>query len=178
MKIIQHLKENQSPTRSPTNQTHQTQIQTKTQRVLDKLFLLGRQGGYPIALEGALKVKEVSYLHAEGYPGGALKHGPFALIEDGVPIILLAFQDEWQQKIHITAQEVKSRGAIVYLITDLEDEAIPAGLYDMVIKISQSRYLTPLLSILPLQYLAYQLTIALNYNPDYPRNLAKCVTTE
>jgi len=145
---------------------------------LEKIFLLGRQGGHAVALEGALKVKEVSYLHAEGYPGGALKHGPFALIETGVPIILLAYQDEWQQKIHITAQEVKTRGAKIYLITDLEDKDIPNELYDLVIKISHSRYLAPLLSILPLQYLSYQLTLALNYNPDYPRNLAKCVTTE
>ena len=90
----------------------------------------------------------------------------------------MAYQDEWQQKIHITAQEVKTRGAKIYLITDLEDKDIPNGLYDSVIKISHSRYLGPLLSILPLQYLSYQLTLALNYNPDYPRNLAKCVTTE
>jgi len=141
-----------------------------------KIFILGRQMGHALALEGALKIKEVSYLHAEGYPGGALKHGPFALIESTTPIIILAFRDEFSGKMQITAEEVKARGCPVILITDSPE--LNNHLYDHIIKINHSGYLSPLLGIIPLQYMAYCLSIGKGYNPDYPRNLAKCVTTE
>ena len=159
-------------------------VENPLQKIVDILkdkeciFLLGRQMGHPIALEGALKIKEVSYIHAEGYPGGALKHGPFALIEDDTPVIILAFQDEWQHKMHITAEEVKARGAKVILITDIEEKNIPNGVYHYVIHMKSCGLLSPLLSILPLQLLSYHLSVACGHNPDYPRNLAKCVTTE
>jgi glucosamine--fructose-6-phosphate aminotransferase (isomerizing) len=143
-----------------------------------KIFILGRQMGHALALEGALKIKEVSYLHAEGYPGGALKHGPFALIENTTPIIILAFRDSFASKMHITAEEVKARGCPVILITDLAEEDVPKGVYKYVLRVNHSGYLSPLLGIVPLQYLAYNLSVAKGYNPDYPRNLAKCVTTE
>lgn len=145
-----------------------------------KIFILGRQMGHALALEGALKIKEVSYLHAEGYPGGALKHGPFALIESTTPIIILAFRDNFSNKMHITAEEVKARGCPVILITDLIDDECKdlVKTYDYIIKINHIGYLSPLLGIIPLQYLAYQLSVGKGYNPDYPRNLAKCVTTE
>jgi glutamine---fructose-6-phosphate transaminase (isomerizing) len=143
-----------------------------------RLFLLGRQMGMPIALEGALKIKEVSYLHAEGYSGGALKHGPFALIEIGTPVIILAYRDEYRAKMHITAEEVRARGARVILITDLLEEEIPKGVYEGVFRVNHSGYLSSLLSIIPLQYLAYRLSVELGYNPDFPKNLAKSVTVD
>ena len=143
----------------------------------DRIFLLGKQLGMPIALEGALKIKEVTYIHAEGYPGGALKHGPFALIEQGTYIIMMAYQDEYSDKMHITAEEVVARGAEVILITDLQEEQIPKGVYKEVIPIYHSGYLSSLLSIVPLQYLSYAIAIDKGFNPDFPRNLAKSVCT-
>ncbi len=134
--------------------------------------------GNAVAKEGALKIKEIAYIHAEGYPGGALKHGPFALINEGTPIFIFAFHDEYQSKMHITAEEVKSRGAYPILVTDLRDNDIPEGVYQKVIKVPEAEIFSPFLSIIPIQYLAYRLALVLDYNPDYPRNLAKCVTTE
>lgn len=143
-----------------------------------RVFLLGRQRGMPIALEGALKVKEIAYLHAEGYPAGALKHGPFALIEEDVPIIILAYRDGYQSKMHLTAEEVKARGGKVILITDLDEEDIPNNLYTEVIRTNYSGYLSSLISVLPLQYISYLLSLEFGYDPDFPKNLAKSVTVE
>ena len=144
----------------------------------NSLFLLGKQMGESIAYEGALKIKEVSYIHAEGYPGGALKHGPFALIDNGTPIIILVFSDGLQSKMNISAEEVKARGSYIILITNLDDKDIPEKIYDYIIKVPDAGYLTPLLSIMSLQFLSYKLALAKGHNPDFPRNLAKCVTTE
>ncbi len=107
-----------------------------------------------------------------------MKHGPFALIENTTPIIILAFRDNFCHKMHITAEEVKARGCPVILITDLMEEDIPVGVYSYIIKVTHSGYLSPLLAIISLQYIAYHLSTMKGYNPDYPRNLAKCVTTE
>jgi len=146
-------------------------------------FVLGKGYGEPVAYEGALKIKEMCYLHAEGYSGGALKHGPFALIEDNkngkfgaTPIILLIFDDEHANHMRTCAEEVKARGADLIIITDNEDLA--EGLSDNPIVIPSNGPLTALGAVLPLQLIAYDLAMLRGINPDTPRNLAKAVTVD
>lgn len=141
------------------------------------MFILGKNLGEPIAYEGALKIKEVSYIHAEGFPSGSLKHGPFALIDHNTPIILLAFDDEEFNKIHVAAEEVKARGAFVILITCLQIHDCQKHVYHEIIKIEDNGKLTCLLGMIVLQYLAYKLSTENGINPDYPKNLAKCCAT-
>jgi glucosamine--fructose-6-phosphate aminotransferase (isomerizing) len=138
------------------------------------LFILGRKTCYPIALEGSLKIKEISYLHAEGYSGGALKHGPFALIDQGTPILLLVLKDDYYNLMLSACEEVKARGAYIIIITDCD--TIPNSLYNQQIKINKLNELSSLLSVVPLQLIAYYLSIKKNINPDKPKNLAKVVT--
>lgn len=140
------------------------------------MFILGRGLAHPIACEGALKIKEISYIHAEGYPGGALKHGPFALIEKGTPIIMIILDDEYSNKMHSAAEEVKARGAYVIAITNLK--LSNKSVYDEIITIPDCGVMTSLLTVLPMQYMSYKLSLALNYNPDYPRNLSKTVVVD
>lgn len=143
---------------------------------VNHLFVLGKGDAVSIALEGALKIKEITYIHAEGYAGGALKHGPFALIEDRTPIILTIFNDEHGHLMRTAAQEVKARGARVIVLTDsrefVEDVA------DDIIEIPSNGRFTALLSVLPMQFLAYYVAVMRGYNPDKPRNLAKAVTVD
>lgn len=154
------------------------------ERLKDKehLFLLGKGYGEPIALEGALKLKEMAYLHAEGYSGGALKHGPFALIEgpDGphgaTPIICLILDDEHAQHMRTAAEEVKARGADIIIITD--NPRLAKNLVNDPIVIPSNGPLTALIATLPLQFIAYELAVLKGINPDKPRNLAKAVTVD
>lgn len=146
------------------------------------LFILGKGYAEPIAYEGALKIKECAYLHAEGYSGGALKHGPFALIEgsdgrDGAtPIIMLILDDEYSAQMRCAAEEVRARGADVYIITD--NPALADGLDNDPLVIPRNGPLTALTAVLPLQFLAYELAVLKGINPDVPRNLAKAVTVD
>ena len=141
----------------------------------DHIFILGKNFAEPICYEAALKIKEISYIHAEGYPGGALKHGPFALLEKGTPIFICIFNDEHVAKMDIVAEEVKSRGAYVILVSD--NPKYNDDLYHNFIQIPNNGYLTSLLGIVPFQYLCYKIGIQNGHNPDFPKNLAKCVTT-
>jgi glucosamine--fructose-6-phosphate aminotransferase (isomerizing) len=147
------------------------------------LFILGKGYAEPIAYEGALKIKECAYLHAEGYSGGALKHGPFALIEgpdgpskEATPIIMLVLDDEYSAQMRCAAEEVKARGAEVYIITD--NPALADGLDPDPLVIPRNGPLTALTAVLPLQLLAYELAVLKGINPDVPRNLAKAVTVD
>ncbi len=140
------------------------------------MFILGRGLAHSIACEGALKIKEISYIHAEGYPGGALKHGPFALIEQGTPIIMIILDDEYANKMHSAAEEVKARGAYVIAITNLKMKN--DSVFDEIIRVPDCGMMTSLLTILPLQYMSYKLSLALQYDPDCPRNLAKSVVVD
>jgi glucosamine--fructose-6-phosphate aminotransferase (isomerizing) len=142
------------------------------------LFVLGKGAGEPIAREGALKIKEITYLHAEGYPGGALKHGPFALITEGTPVILLILNDRHSGLMKTAAEEVKARGARNIIITD--EPSLARGIADPndVIVIPPDGVLTGLLTTVPLQFLAYELAVLKGINPDKPRNLAKAVTVD
>jgi glucosamine--fructose-6-phosphate aminotransferase (isomerizing) len=143
---------------------------------------LGRGIHYPIALEGALKLKEISYIHAEGYPAGEMKHGPIALIDERMPVVALAPHDHVYEKMMSNIQEVKARsGSILALITDGGDELsrLLDPHTDMILKLPQTHpLLMPLVMVLPLQLLAYHIAVRRGCDVDQPRNLAKSVTVE
>lgn len=144
-----------------------------------KNFLyLGRGFNYPVAMEGALKLKEISYIHAEGYPAAEMKHGPIALVDAEMPIVFLATHHKLYEKIISNMQEVKSRNGKILAIVTESDEAIKS-IADEVIEIPQTMSaLVPLLSVIPLQLLAYHVAVSKGMNVDMPRNLAKSVTVE
>ncbi len=139
---------------------------------------LGRGYNFPVALEGALKLKEISYIHAEGYPAAEMKHGPIALIDENMPVIVIATNKSAYDKIYSNIQEVKARKGIVIAIVNEGDTAI-SKLADYSIEIpSTDEPLTPLLSVVPLQLLSYHIAVMRGCNVDQPRNLAKSVTVE
>ena len=143
----------------------------------DFLFI-GRHTGYPAALEGALKLKEISYIHAEGYPAGELKHGPIALVEDGVPVVAVATECHVYPKVLSNIQEVKARGATVIAVATEGDEQI-AGIADHVLYVPRTpELLAPVVVSVPLQLLAYHIAKLRDCDVDQPRNLAKSVTVE
>src|SRR5210317_1191849 len=142
-------------------------------------MFLGRGFSYPIALEGALKLKELSYVHAEGYPAGEMKHGPLALIEEGMPVVVLAPRDNYYKKTISNMQEVIARGARVLLITNKsKDEVFSENIWETVLVESANVDLLPFLLTVPLQKLAYYSALKKGYDIDKPRNLAKSVTVE
>lgn len=143
------------------------------------IFVLGKGTCMPIAYEGALKIKEISYIHAEGYSGGALKHGPFALINQGTPIIFIITDDQHASKMKISVEEIHARGAFPITITDIPN-IWKNYTKDMghVIYIPSNGILTSLLAVVPLQFIAYELSLLRGINPDRPRHLAKTVTVD
>ena len=142
-------------------------------------MFLGRGFSYPIALEGALKLKELSYVHAEGYPAGEMKHGPLALIEEGMPVVVLAPRDNYYKKTISNMQEVIARGAKVLLITNKsKDEVFSENIWEKIEVESSNDDLLPFLLTIPLQKLAYYSALKKGYDIDKPRNLAKSVTVE
>ncbi len=157
------------------------EMSVKLSEIISKkhdVYYLGRGINYPTSLEGALKLKEISYIHAEGYPAGEYKHGPLALIEDGVPaVVLMPIDPELRSKIMYNVMEVKSRGATTIVVSpgdvDLDDVIHIEVRWD-----APSEELSPLVYAVPLQLLAYRTAVKLGRNPDKPRNLAKSVTVE
>ena len=147
----------------------------------DFLFL-GRGINYPIALEGALKLKEISYIHAEGYPAGEMKHGPIALIDERMPVVAIAPNDHVFEKMIGNVQEAKARGGSVIAITSEGDPRMAAVLdpqHDVVMAMpSTTPLLTPIVMTIPLQLLAYHIAVRRGCDVDQPRNLAKSVTVE
>ena len=142
-------------------------------------MFLGRGYSYPIALEGALKLKELSYVHAEGYPAGEMKHGPLALIEEGMPVVVLAPRDSYYKKTISNMQEVIARGAKVLLITNKsKDEIVSENIWETIEVESTNDDLLPFLLTIPLQKLAYYSALKKGFDIDKPRNLAKSVTVE
>jgi len=142
-------------------------------------MFLGRGFSYPIALEGALKLKELSYIHAEGYPAGEMKHGPLALIEEGMPVVVLAPRDNYYKKTISNMQEVIARGAKVLLITNKSnDEIISENIWETIEVETTNADLLPFLLTIPLQKLAYYSALKKGFDIDKPRNLAKSVTVE
>jgi glucosamine--fructose-6-phosphate aminotransferase (isomerizing) len=161
------------------------ELEKKLSRATDFLFL-GRGIHFPIALEGALKLKEISYIHAEGYPAGEMKHGPNALIDENLPVVVLATRDPQSEASRVryektlsNIQEVKARNGIVIAVACDEDREEVAKVADYVITIPHSdELLLPILEIVPLQLLAYHIAVRLGCDVDQPRNLAKSVTVE
>jgi glucosamine--fructose-6-phosphate aminotransferase (isomerizing) len=139
---------------------------------------LGRGYNFPVALEGALKLKEISYIHAEGYPAAEMKHGPIALIDENMPVVFIAPKDSTYEKILSNIQEVRARGGRIIAVADSEDGEIDE-LVDFTIKIPRTiEMLTPILTSIPLQLLAYHIAVKKDLDVDQPRNLAKSVTVE
>ena len=139
---------------------------------------LGRGYNFPVALEGALKLKEISYIHAEGYPAAEMKHGPIALIDEEMPVFFIATRDSSYEKIVSNIQEVKARrGKVIAIVTE-GDELIPT-MADFTIAVPAAHEaLMPIISVIPLQLLSYHMAVMRGCNVDQPRNLAKSVTVE
>jgi glucosamine--fructose-6-phosphate aminotransferase (isomerizing) len=144
----------------------------------ENALFLGRGLHYPIALEGALKLKEISYIHAEAYPAGELKHGPLALVTSAMPVVTVAPNDALLEKLKSNLQEVRARGGVLYVLADA-DTRIESGEGLHVIRMPEHYgALSPLLHVVPLQLLAYHTACARGTDVDKPRNLAKSVTVE
>jgi len=159
----------------------ESKIQTVSSTFTDAKgsMFLGRGFSYPIALEGALKLKELAYVHAEGYPAGEMKHGPLALIEEGMPVVVLAPRDSYYPKTISNMQEVIARGAKVLLITNKsKDEVVSENIWETIEVENTNDDLLPFLLTIPLQKLAYYSALKKGYDIDKPRNLAKSVTVE
>jgi glucosamine--fructose-6-phosphate aminotransferase (isomerizing) len=141
-------------------------------------LFLGRGIHYPIALEGALKLKEISYIHAEAYPAGELKHGPLALVDASMPVVAIAPNDTLLEKLKSNLQEVRARGGELYVVADLDSSLTPGeGIH--VIRVAEHRgLLSPVVHVVPLQLLAYHTAVIRGTDVDKPRNLAKSVTVE
>ncbi len=145
---------------------------------VDNFLYLGRGLNFPVALEGALKLKEISYIHAEGYPAAEMKHGPIALIDEKMPIVVLAPHDKTYEKVLSNIEEVRSRNGRILLVTDQITDDLKS-LSDHIIKVTNPHRITfPLLAVIPLQLLAYHLAVLRGCDVDQPRNLAKSVTVE
>ena len=156
------------------------EIEALAERFKDatNFLYLGRGYNFPVALEGALKLKEISYIHAEGYPAAEMKHGPIALIDENMPVVFVAPHDSVFDKIVSNIQEVKARGGKVIALTSQKEEVLEK-LIDFEIRIPQTEdMLYPILSVIPLQLLAYYVAVKRGLNVDQPRNLAKSVTVE
>ncbi len=145
--------------------------------VSDFLYL-GRGINYPIALEGALKLKEISYIHAEGYPAGEMKHGPIALVDEKMPVVVLLPRDRHFQKTLSNLKEVESRGAKIIAVTNRNGETIEGTSHRSLVVPEASHFLTPIVLTIPMQLLAYYVAVARGTDLDQPRNLAKSVTVE
>jgi glucosamine--fructose-6-phosphate aminotransferase (isomerizing) len=139
---------------------------------------LGRGVNYPIALEGALKLKEISYIHAEGYPAGEMKHGPIALIDEQMPVVALSPHDSVFEKMLSNIEEVKARSGVVLAVTDRHDPDLAQRADEVIVVPPTHELLSPLLAVLPLQLLAYHIALLRGCDVDQPRNLAKSVTVE
>jgi glucosamine--fructose-6-phosphate aminotransferase (isomerizing) len=156
---------------------HMDELARRYHRAQNFLYL-GRGINYPIALEGALKLKEISYIHAEGYPAGEMKHGPIALIDEHMPVVAIATGDQLAEKAKSNMQEVKARDGIVIALTDRDPEDF-GGITDELIEVpSVSPLLQPIVNVIPLQLLAYFIGVRRGADVDQPRNLAKSVTVE
>ena len=139
---------------------------------------LGRGWNFPVALEGALKLKEISYIHAEGYPAAEMKHGPIALVDEQMPVVFIATHHALYEKIVSNMQEIYSRGGHIYAVVTEGDEQVKNMVEDIIEVPQTIGWLVPLLSVIPLQLLSYHVAVAKGLNVDQPRNLAKSVTVE
>lgn len=157
--------------------TNIQRIAAKYKDATDFLFL-GRGYNFPVALEGALKLKEISYIHAEGYPAAEMKHGPIALVDEKLPVVFVATKDSYYEKIVSNVQEIKARKGKVLAVATVGDTIIPGMADDVMLVPDADEVIAPLLSVVPLQLLSYYVGLAKDLDVDKPRNLAKSVTVE
>jgi glucosamine--fructose-6-phosphate aminotransferase (isomerizing) len=157
--------------------TNIQRIAAKYKDATDFLFL-GRGYNFPVALEGALKLKEISYIHAEGYPAAEMKHGPIALVDEKLPVVFVATKDSYYEKIVSNVQEIKARKGKVLAVATVGDSIIPSMADDVMLVPDADEVIAPLLSVVPLQLLSYYVGLAKGLDVDKPRNLAKSVTVE
>jgi glucosamine--fructose-6-phosphate aminotransferase (isomerizing) len=141
-------------------------------------LFLGRGIHYPIAMEGALKLKEISYIHAEAYAAGELKHGPLALVDADMPVVAVAPHDQLVEKLKSNLQEVRARGGELYIIADKGAGIVSGDGVHVITLGDHAGLLSPILHVIPLQLLAYHVALARGNDVDKPRNLAKSVTVE
>ncbi|SUJ02241.1 Glucosamine--fructose-6-phosphate aminotransferase [isomerizing] [Sphingobacterium spiritivorum] len=139
---------------------------------------LGRGYNFPIALEGALKLKEITYLHAEGYPAAEMKHGPIALVDEHLPVVFVATKDAYHEKIVSNMQEIRARKGRVFSVITEGDMISPTLSEEVMIVPEADEIIAPILSVIPLQLLSYYLGVLKGLDVDKPRNLAKSVTVE
>ena len=144
----------------------------------DDALFLGRGVHYPIALEGALKLKEISYIHAEAYPAGELKHGPLALVDEDMPVVVIAPNDSLLEKVKSNMQEVRARGGELFVFTDEDSQFGPSDGVHVIRAPRHVGALSPIMHTIPVQLLAYHVALARGTDVDKPRNLAKSVTVE
>jgi len=159
-------------------QNHTISEFAKTFTYAQNFIYLGRGYNFPVALEGALKLKEISYIHAEGYPAAEMKHGPIALISQEMPVVVIAPRCGTYEKIVSNIQEIKARkGRVIAVVT--EGDELVSSMADYTITVPETEEcLTPLLTVIPLQLLAYHIAVVKGCDVDQPRNLAKSVTVE
>jgi glucosamine--fructose-6-phosphate aminotransferase (isomerizing) len=157
---------------NPRYQEHILELAEKIHTV-ESMYIIGKGENYPIALESAIKLQEVSYIHAEGFAGGELKHGPLALITNGTPVVVLAPKDENFKHIISNAQEIKARGGYIIGVSSVQHEV-----FDYWIRVPESDIDSPIINIIPIQILSYHLAVLRDNDPDMPRNLAKSVTVK
>ena len=158
---------------------HIREIAKKYKNASKAFFFIGRGFSYPTALEGALKLKEITYIHGEGYAAGELKHGPLALIDDDVPVVAIAPPGKSHDKTLSNVEEVKARGAQIIALGSSEDDVLKSVADDYIEFTDEIKeIISPITYVVPLQLLAYYISIERGIDPDKPKNLAKCVTVE
>lgn len=157
---------------NPRYEEHIQELAEKIQHA-ESMYIIGRGANYPMALESAIKLQEVTYIHAEGFAGGELKHGPIALISEGTPCIVLAGEDEAKKAILSNAMEIKARGGYIIGVAPQREQV-----FDYWIRVPDCETASPIVNIIPVQLLAYQLALLRKNDPDMPRNLAKSVTVK
>ncbi len=160
-------------------QSHE-RIKTIAEKYTDAkdCLYLGRGYNFPVALEGALKLKEISYIHAEGYPAAEMKHGPIALVEETLPVIFVATKDSYHEKVVSNMQEIKARRGKIIAVINESDAVTPTLANDVILVPEADEIIAPMISVIPMQLLAYYIGVAKGYDVDKPRNLAKSVTVE
>ena len=168
------------PTRLEETLEVDQQVKAWAEQFIDKdhALFLGRGLHYPIAMEGALKLKEISYIHAEGYPAGELKHGPLALVDEQMPVVCVAPTDELLEKVKSNLQEVAARGGSLYVFTDHQADFSDLSETQVIILPTVHPMVAPIAFVLPLQLLSYHVAVLRGTDVDQPRNLAKSVTVE
>ena len=153
------------------------QIALKFKDAKDFLYL-GRGYNFPIALEGALKLKEITYIHAEGYPAAEMKHGPIALVDETLPVVFIATKDMYYDKVVSNIQEIKARKGQIIAVASIGDQVLPTMSENIMFVPEIDEVIAPLLSVVPMQLLSYYVGVAKGIDVDKPRNLAKSVTVE